>query len=133
MKPFSDATVAIIARSANLVMGAADEIALGLYRQLRRRSAEATGDEASALETQCVANIATFVRDVASNIGARDVRERFSGRLEGFQMHRSTYAVVGDILKPVLKDVLGADATNQLCAAWGDAYWGIASPPSQVA
>lgn len=83
-----------------MVMGAADEIALGLYRQLRSRSAEATGDEASVLETQCVANIATFVRDVASNIGAPDVRERFSGRLEGFQMHRS-------------------DASFYLCGRWG--------------
>lgn len=133
MKPFNDVTVATIANSADLVAGAADEIALGIYNQLKRRSAEAVDDEDSALDTQCVASIATFVRDVANNIDAPNARERFSDQLGRFQMHRSGYGIAGDVLKPVLQDVLGADATDRLCAAWGDVYWGIASPLSQAA
>ena len=133
MKPFNDATVATIANSADLVTAAAYEIALGIYNQLKRRSTKAGDDEASGLDTPCVASIATFVRDVASNIGAPDARERCSDQLGSFQMHRSGYAVAGDVLKPVFQDVLGADATDRLCAAWGDVYWGIASPLSQAA
>ena len=133
MKPFNDATVATIANSADLVTAAADEIALGIYNQLKRRSSKAADEEESDFNTQCVGSIATFVRDIASNIGAPDARERFSDQLESFQMHRSGYAVAGDVLKPVFQDVLGADATDRLCAAWGDVYWGIASPLSQAA
>lgn len=131
MKPFNDAAVATIANSADLVTGAADKIALGIYNQLKRRSTEAADD--SALDTQCVASIATLVHDVANNIDAPDALERFSDQLESFQMHRSGYAATGDVLKPVLQDALGADATDRLCAAWGDVYWGIAGPLSQAA
>lgn len=35
------------------------------------------------------------------------------------------YSAFGDGLGAVMKDVLGADATPALLAAWGDAYWAI--------
>lgn len=133
MKPFNDTTVATITNSADLVASAADEIALRIYSQLKRRSSKAADDEESGFDAQCVASIATLVRDVANNIGVRDARERFSDQVKSFQMHRSGYAIAGDVLKPVLQDVLGANATDRLCAAWGDVYWSIASPLSQDA
>ena len=135
MKQFNEATIATIIDSAHLVTYAAHEIALGIYNQLKQRSAEAnaTHDEDAALKSHCVANIATFVRDIACNSGAPDAKERLSDQLGSFNMHRSGYAIAGDVLKPVFQDVLGADATDHLCAAWGDVYWDLAAPLSQAA
>ena len=36
------------------------------------------------------------------------------------------YSAFGDGLGAVMKDVLGADATPALLAAWGDFYWAVA-------
>jgi hemoglobin-like flavoprotein len=33
------------------------------------------------------------------------------------------YSCFGDGLKPIMKDVLGAEATSPVLAAWTDAYW----------
>lgn len=35
------------------------------------------------------------------------------------------YSCFGDGLKPIMKDVLGREATSPVLAAWTDAYWGI--------
>ena len=35
------------------------------------------------------------------------------------------YSAFGDRLAPIMKDVLGAEATPAVVAAWGDTYWAI--------
>jgi nitric oxide dioxygenase len=35
------------------------------------------------------------------------------------------YACFGDALKPVMKDLLGSNATTPVLVAWTDAYWAI--------
>ena len=83
MQPFTDATVATIVNSADPVAGAADEIALGIYDQLKRRSfqREDLSEAKTSTESQCITDIAAFVRDIARQIDAADAPILFSERL----------------------------------------------------
>ena len=59
-----------------------------------------------------------------------------SGEVAGNERHAVDHArmaveadhitAFGDGLGPVMKDVLGAEATPALLAAWGDLYWAVA-------
>jgi hypothetical protein len=33
------------------------------------------------------------------------------------------YSLFGDMLAPIMKDLMGAQATSAVLSAWGDAYW----------
>ena len=35
------------------------------------------------------------------------------------------YSIFGDGLRPILKDVMGSEATSSVVSAWIDAYWAI--------
>jgi nitric oxide dioxygenase len=64
---------------------------------------------------------------------ARQLAEngRASGIAETALRHRTLalggehYFCFGDALKPIMKDVLGDNATSPVLAAWTDAYWAI--------
>ncbi len=135
MQRINDATIAIIVNSSALISEAAEQIALGVYDRLKGRSdqADEIGEKRTPLENQCIENVAEFVRAMTKDIGNPDAQARLSEQLGAFGMQRSGYAAAGDSLKPVFKDVLGEQGTDRLCAAWGDAYWRIASPLVQSA
>lgn len=134
MPAINDAAVAIIGGSSELMRKAADEIALSIFSQLKRRSepSDGMGGKDWSLEQQCINSIADFIREIAEIGDETEAQLRLSRQLGAFRMARSDYAAAGDCLKPALKDVLGEQATERLCAAWGDAYWRLATPLIQL-
>jgi hemoglobin-like flavoprotein len=57
--------------------------------------------------------------------GCADAIAATAGRHRALALGGEHYSCFGDGLKPVMKDVLGAEATSPVLAAWTDAYWAI--------
>jgi nitric oxide dioxygenase len=77
------------------------------------------------------AKTAAIVEMLIHHVAELDGNGQPAGTAATAQGHRDLgirgehYSSLGDGLKPVMKDVLGAAATAPVLAAWGDAYWAI--------
>jgi hypothetical protein len=106
----SDRTMAILTASRPVVERVRDEIEAAMRRRLA-----GTGPRSDAIASALVDALL-----VAHGPVDRE-------RLRDLRLGGEHYAIFGDALKPVLRDVLGAGATTDLIAAWGDAYWALAT------
>jgi nitric oxide dioxygenase len=74
--------------------------------------------------------LATAVLAYAQNIDRLDVLgaavERIAQKHVGLQILPEHYPAVAESLLGAIKDILGGAATDEILAAWGEAYWFLA-------
>ncbi|ACL60514.1 NO-inducible flavohemoprotein [Methylobacterium nodulans] len=81
-----------------------------------------TGSQSKALAAAIIA----YARNI-ENLGVLASRvERITQKHVGLQILPRHYPFVADALLGAIKDVLGDAATDQILAAWGEAYWFLA-------
>jgi nitric oxide dioxygenase len=97
--------------------------ALGRY-MARRRSYDSSAGGEKILRGAITDMLFDHAREIA---GARPLLriEETARRHRVLGLTREHYSRFGDGLGAVMKDVLGANASPRLLAAWGDAYWAI--------
>src|SRR3954465_10765061 len=81
-----------------------------------------TGSQPKALAVAVLA----YARNI-DNLGALASRgERIAQKHVGLQILPEHYPAVAEALLGAIKDVLGDAATDEVLAAWGEAYWFLA-------
>src|SRR5215218_11144867 len=81
-----------------------------------------TGAQSKALTAAVVA----YARNI-DNLGVLGSRvERIAQKHVGLNILPKHYPFVAEALLGAIKDVLGASATEEVLAAWGEAYWFLA-------
>ncbi|MGZ8335672.1 MAG: globin domain-containing protein [Allosphingosinicella sp.] len=119
----SERTRVLVAKSLPLM----EQHRPALEEALERRLAQQGAGDPSAPRTTTGA-IADMLFDHARQPGGQRAPAATGATA---QRHRALaigsehYSALGDALKPIMKDVLGAKATPLVLAAWGDAYWTI--------
>jgi nitric oxide dioxygenase len=86
------------------------------------QAAQESGEQPKRL----AAAILAFAQNV-DNLGALgSAVERMAARHVETHVKPEHYPAVADALLPAIKDVLGEAATDEVLAAWGEAYWFLA-------
>jgi nitric oxide dioxygenase len=130
-KPLSDATIAIVKSSAPALQKHGLAITQRMYERLFvdpkikalfDQAAQASGEQPKRL----AAAILAFAQNV-DNLGALSAAvERMAARHVETGVKPEHYPAVAAALLPAIRDVLGEAATDELLAAWGEAYWFLA-------
>jgi nitric oxide dioxygenase len=119
----SHSTAASIASSLPLMDSRRGEIEVALGRNMPRTGSGAPSDRQAAASA-----ILDMLIEHAGRISEKGEIVRIDGhgvRHRQLGIGGAHYSCFGDGLRPVMRDVLGAEATPPLIAAWGDAYWAI--------
>jgi len=127
----TDKTVDLITKSLPLMERHRSRLGSGLGRYMARcghHDPSAGGKVARGALTDMLLDHA---REIA---GARPLLrlEETARRHRVLGLTAEHYACFGDGLGAVIKDVLGANASPALLAAWGDAYWAIVRSVSRA-
>src|SRR3546814_20700024 len=67
------------------------------------------------------------ISDWSSDVCSSDLVERITQKHVGLQILPEHYPYVGEALLGAIKAVLGDAATDEILAAWGEAYWFLAN------
>lgn len=74
--------------------------------------------------------LAAAILAFAQNVDKLDVLkpaiERIAGRHVDTHIKPEHYPAVANALLPAIRDILGEAATDEILAAWGEAYWFLA-------
>src|SRR4051812_9096900 len=81
-----------------------------------------TGSQPKAL----AAAIVTYARNIEGLAALAPAVERIAQKHVGLNILPEHYPYVADALLGAIKDVLGDAATDEILAAWGEAYWYLA-------
>src|SRR3954451_4253145 len=81
-----------------------------------------TGSQPKALATAIVA----YARNIEGLAALAPAVERIAQKHVGLNILPEHYPYVADSLLGAIKDVLGEAATDEILAAWGEAYWFLA-------
>ena len=81
-----------------------------------------TGSQPKALSTAIVA----YARNIEGLAALAPAVERIAQKHVGLNILSEHYPYVADALLGAIKDVLGDAATEEILAAWGEAYWYLA-------
>jgi nitric oxide dioxygenase len=85
-------------------------------------AAQASGEQPRRLAAAIVA----FAQNVDNLPALAGAVERMAGRHVETKVKPRHYPAVAEALLPAIRDVLGAAATDDVLAAWGEAYWFLA-------
>ena len=100
-----------------------DEFAIAMLRHLSVCGPKTASDEA---RSAAIAALLDMLFDQAHAVGGTsEVADlgQHSERHRDLKIDSGIYSCFGDGLSPILKDVLGSDATLPIVAAWLDLYW----------
>jgi len=131
-KPLTEATLGIIEATAPVVAAHADQIVPCMYRRLladpeiralfNMSHQHGNSPQHKALAGALIA-YATHIRNPGVLTAAL---ERIAQKHVGLQILPEHYPHVGTALLGAVSEVLGAAATPDILAAWGEAYWFLA-------
>lgn len=132
-QPLSDRTIALVKATVPALEAHGLEIVRVMYdhmfqdpmiRDLFNQSHHGdSGSQPRAL----TAAILAYARNI-ENLGAlAPAVERIAQKHVGLQILPSHYPYVGEALLGAIKQVLGDAATEEILAAWGEAYWFLAN------
>lgn len=129
--PLSPKTIAIVKSTAPLLAQHGVAITVRMYERLFvdpeikalfDQAAQASGEQPRRL----AAAILAFAQNVDNlSVLTRSV-ERMAERHVAAKVKAKHYPSVASALLPAIRDVVGEPATNEVLAAWGEAYWFLA-------
>ncbi len=130
-QPLSALTRAIVKSTAPALQQHGVAITTRMYERLFvNPEVKAMFDQAAQVSGEQPKRLAAAILAYAQNI---DRLENLSGPVERMvARHVETgvkaehYPLVADALLPAIRDVLGDAATDEVLAAWGEAYWALA-------
>lgn len=127
----SPATIAIVKETAPVLEKHGLEITRRMYERLfRNEEIKAMFDMAAQESGEQPKRLAAAIVAYAKNIDKLDALAGPVARMA--QRHIETgvkpehYPYVADALLPAIRDILGDAATDEVLAAWGEAYWFLA-------
>ena len=130
--PLSPKTIAIVKSTAPLLAAHGVEITVRMYERLFvdpeikalfDQAAQASGEQPRRL----AAAILAFAQNVDNLPALTKAIERMAERHVAANVKSKHYPSVASALLPAIRDVLGeVTATNEVLAAWGEAYWFLA-------
>ena len=130
-KPLSPETMALVKATAPALQQHGVEITTRMYQRLFvdpeikalfDQAAQESGEQPKRL----AAAILAFAQNV-DNLGALgSAVERMAARHVETHIKPEHYPAVAGALLPAIRDVLGEAATDEVLAAWGEAYWFLA-------
>jgi hemoglobin-like flavoprotein len=86
------------------------------------QAAQASGEQPRRLAAAIVA----FAQNVDNLPALASAVERMARRHVETRVRQEHYPSVANALLPAIRDVLGEAATDEILAAWGEAYWFLA-------
>jgi hemoglobin-like flavoprotein len=129
--PLSEQSIAIVKATAPALRAHGVEITTRMYQRLFvNEEVKALFDQAAQQSGEQPRRLAAAILAYAENI---DKLHNLSGPVERMvRRHVETgvkpehYPYVADALLPAIRDVLGDAASDEVLAAWGEAYWVLA-------
>ena len=130
-KPLSPQTIATVKATAPVLVQHGVAITTRMYERLFvdpkikalfDQAAEASGEQPRRLAAAIVA----FAQNIDNLPALADAVERMASRHVETKVKAEHYPAVANALLPAIRDVLGEAATDEVLAAWGEAYWFLA-------
>lgn len=132
MRTASPATMAIVKATAPAIETHGVEITTAMYARLFRNAAvKAMFDQAAQDSGEQPRRLAAAILAYAKNIdklaNLGSAVQRMVARHVETGVKAEHYPLVAEALLPAIREVLGAEvATDEVLAAWGEAYWMLA-------
>jgi nitric oxide dioxygenase len=130
-KTLSPETIAIVKATAPVLVEHGLAITKRMYERLFvdpaikalfDEAAQASGEQPRRLAAAIVA----FAQNVDNLPALAGAVERMASRHVETKVKPEHYPAVAEALLPAIRDVLGEAASDQVLAAWGEAYWFLA-------
>ena len=130
-QPLSEASLLIVKSTAPALVQHGVAITTRMYQRLFvdpeikamfDAAAQASGEQPRRLAAAIVA----FAQNVDNLPALAGAVERMAGRHVATHVLPRHYPAVANALLPAIRDVLGDAATDEVLAAWGEAYWFLA-------
>ena len=130
-KALSAATIATVKTTAPVLVQHGVAITTRMYERLFvdasikalfDDAAQASGEQPRRLAAAIVA----FAQNVDNLPALAGAVERMADRHVATRVRPEHYPKVAEALLPAIRDVLGEAATDEVLAAWGEAYWFLA-------
>jgi hemoglobin-like flavoprotein len=117
----SESTRAVVAETLPIMELKRSRLEKALERYMARQgpSRPSAGGAAGPIADMLFRNVGRLADNGSGGVDETAQRHRALG------LGGEHYSLFGDALKPVMRDVLGSEATSTVIAAWGDAYWAI--------
>jgi len=131
MRVLSEATITTVKATAPVLVKHGLAITTRMYERLFEdreiqalfdQAAQASGDQPRRLASAIVA----FAQNVDNLPALSGAVERMAEKHVRTAVRPEHYPAVADALLPAIRDVLGEAATDDVLAAWGEAYWFLA-------
>jgi hemoglobin-like flavoprotein len=127
----SEQTIAIVKATAPALQEHGVTITTRMYERLfANDEVKAMFDQAAQASGEQPRRLAAAILGYAQNV---DKLQNLDGAVQRMvQRHVETgvkaehYPIVAEALLPAIRDVLGQAATDEVLAAWGEAYWFLA-------
>jgi len=129
--PLSPQTIATVKATAPVLVQHGVAITTRMYERLFvdpkikalfDQAAQASGQQPRRLAAAIVA----FAQNIDNLPALADAVERMASRHVETKVKAEHYPAVANALLPAIRDVLGEAATDEVLAAWGEAYWFLA-------
>ena len=129
--PLSAATIAIVKATAPVLKDHGLAITKRMYERLFvDPEIKVLFDQAAQASGEQPKRLAAAILAYAQNIDNLDVLgpaiERMAARHVETHVKPEHYPAVANALLPAIRDVVGEAATDEVLAAWGEAYWFLA-------
>lgn len=129
--PLSEQVIALVKSTAPALQAHGEAITTRMYerlfvnddvRDMFDRAAQDSGEQPRRL----AAAILGYAQNVDKLQNLTPVVERMVQRHIETGVRAEHYPLVADALLPAIRDLLGDAATDEVLAAWGEAYWFLA-------
>jgi len=130
-KALSPATMALVKATAPALQKHGVEITSRMYQRLFidpeiKALFDMAAHEDGAQPKRLAAAILAFAQNVDKLDALKAPIERIAQRHLETHIKPEHYPAVAEALLPAIRDVLGEAATDEILAAWGEAYWFLA-------
>lgn len=130
-KPLSSQTLTLVKATAPALQQHGVEITARMYQRLFvDPEIKALFDMAAQESGEQPKRLAAAILAFAQNVDKLDVLkgaiERIAERHVKTHIKPEHYPAVANALLPAIRDILGEAATDDILAAWGEAYWFLA-------
>src|SRR5919202_1881313 len=127
-----DATIALVKVTVPALEAHGLEITRRMYERMFRDEAirdlfnQSHHGETGAQPKALAAAIVAYARNIEGLAALAPAVERIAQKHVGLNIRPEHYPHVAEALLGAIKDVLGQAATEEILAAWGEAYWHLA-------
>ncbi|TCP36035.1 NO-inducible flavohemoprotein [Sphingomonas sp. BK235] len=132
-QPLSPATIALVKATVPALAQHGTAITTAMYARLfqdehiRALFNQANQGESGAQVHALAAAILAYAQNIENLAALAPVVERIAYKHVGYHILPEHYPFVANALLAAIKEVLGDAATDEILAAWGEAYWFLAN------